>query len=488
MKGAGKTKITTPYSEKGRTRKKIKTYNANYNVIQKDRYITIKHGTRKKNYNDYRFKIKRQSPPDIVMTYGVKDDVELPEGNACVTHSIINGHSLGVLNTLKNYTTPKRIFIVASHGVISPLIHNVPKNTFLFNSGGICSIVNVFFLKNLLKTFDKKTGMKILDIYFGLYGPYGEGVSKESTIYGFNKFFLPYELAPVKYLSYTKEELGYNPFGIYEHRVGITNIKDALVKNLTLETGESVNVDDIFFKGTTSYDIMNNINRTYKDTVNFIFYVSCSAVHRVINEVVYAPVTTILMDNMFYLKDTNTSRISKRHIIAPAYKIPGIHSSTRNDREIYRESEMPYMNYSFLFNSIGGNSNGGNSNGGNSNGGNGKNKGNTCPINNIQEVYAAYKKLILEKGERGTHVLVFDIMYKGKSPKPNSLLLEDFIEIYVLDHSRLKGSVFKYPSEVEAFIMEQLREHKEPNIPQNEINALPEYENIVGESNTIETQ
>lgn len=308
-------------------------------------------------------KVVFQELVDIAKIHGKAFDIYLPEilyakknridiekvtkaytQPACkldIKHPIYSARTSSCLNYIKRKDIKKRVFYVFSHGMMFSTISQIPTNTFLLQTGDICSVTLGNWDSDLLSIFNNRNKFHTLDIFFGKYGPTGPSGQVYELLY----MYAPYELYPNKYLSYTSEDLEKKQmlFGIYEKNMDTD--KHIQLKDLKDTSGAKHTIDSIFQKGVTSKELMGLLNLNYSDSINFVVEIACSVAGKVFDFVSYAFPLSLMNRPKFYSID-----LSGRHYSLLSIQRPKGRTSPQN-KEDYKKNIIPEISIAFVYDS-----------------------------------------------------------------------------------------------------------------------------------------
>ncbi len=307
-------------------------------------------------------KVQFQDPVDIAKVYGKAFDLYLPEITnvlinkvtlkeiddayskpSCkldIKHSMYSARTSACLNYLKRRDVKKRVFYVFSHGTIYSSISQTPANTFLVQTGEICTITLGKWDSDLLTIFNKRNKFNTLDVFFGKYGPNGP----PGQIYELLNMYAPYELYAPKYLSYSEEDLIAKRmlFGIYEKNVDTD--KHHQLQTLKDSYGVEQSIDSIFATGISSTDLLKMINANYTDSINFVLEIACSVADNILDAVSYAFPLSLMNRPKFYSLDVSGHRNPLSSV-----KRPSGRTSPKNYKGLYKRDTIPDLSIVFLY-------------------------------------------------------------------------------------------------------------------------------------------
>ena len=214
-------------------------------------------------------------------------------------------------------TTPIRTFFIASHGTLLPKITELNERTFAIYTGECGTSTYVDAIEKYIGLFGDMN--KTLDVFFGKKG------LAQNSVYEHLRVHFPLELTIVKYLNYSKDDM-VNGTGIYMQE------GDTITKVTTVNRhGVPHNIDSLMNAGILSTNLISYLNETYTDSINMMFFISCTGMLERMPAYKYS-IVTALMPRTFYAVTPGSpgtpSRLVNRFQISPITyeKDPGEHS------------------------------------------------------------------------------------------------------------------------------------------------------------------
>jgi hypothetical protein len=305
-----------------------------------------------------------QIPVDIAKVYGkpfdlylpkiepakktefIREDIEKaytkPAHKLDIQHPVHSARTSACLQYIKRRDVKKRVFYIFTHGMIFPSIAKTPMNSFLIQTGDICSVTLGKWDSDLLSIFNKHNKFNTLDVFFGKYGPTGPA----GQIYELLNMYSPYELYVPKYLFYSSEDLEKKRmmFGIYEKNMDTDSHRQ--IHTLKDTSGLEHSVDSIFDTGLSSAKLINLLNHNYPDSINFFVETACSVADKIFDFVSYAFPLSITNRPKFYSVNVSGHRNSLLSIYRPEGR-----TSPKNYTNLYTKNTIPDLSIVFVYDS-----------------------------------------------------------------------------------------------------------------------------------------
>ncbi len=265
----------------------------------------------------------------------IKTQYANPPCEMKTTVPIYSARTNACLSYIKQKNVKKRVFYVFTHGLLLTTISQIPTNTFLIQTGELCSTTLGDWDSDLLSIFNKTNQFHTLDVFYGKYGATGP----KGQIYELLNMFAPNELHLNKLLTYSEKDLTEKKmlFGIYEKDVQSD-------KHTQLTELNGTNIDTLFEKGITSTNLLTLINSVYSDSINFVVEVACSVATKNFNFVAYAFPNALLHSYKFYSIDAPKARFAITAIEKPEGR-------TSPPSNAYRKNIIPDITVAFLYDS-----------------------------------------------------------------------------------------------------------------------------------------
>ncbi len=227
-----------------------------------------------------------------------------------------------------------RYFYIAAHGSILPRVYKTNHRTFTMHTGQCGTSTWIESFPEYFTLFSPERRATTINAMFGKM----HITTKSLYSHIYTQF--PMELSIVKHLEYSLAEAANRSMGLFTYN----DADNYVFFPRLLIDGVVRNTDEVFIEGTTSTKIIKSINNIFTDSINIIFFMSCSGLDRTVDPQRYSIPTKLTQASHFSLNKgvKGSGNIAKK--VFDKDPVTYLHENTN-----YKWSEIPDIRIVFVY-------------------------------------------------------------------------------------------------------------------------------------------